>query len=124
MTVPYDSPYGAPSGNVNGTMLTGIPQEDVVAEILQSPPGEDTVVGQAYDMDTIRPVLELAYRDLMQARAGYKRAENYANGLSPELFSDPRLRQMLGLSDSYAIPYGTEIGRASCREKGCLYVLA
>ena len=70
---------------------------------MQSPPGEDSVTGETYDLQTIKPLLDQAYEELVRARAEYSRAERYAEGLSPELFSDPRLRRMLGLNDSYAI---------------------
>lgn len=101
--------YGAPSGNTNQGILTGIPQDDVIAEVLQGPPGEDQQPGVAYDLETILPVLKMAYADLMGARPGYRRAEQYASGLSSELFQNARLRSMLGLTDAYAIPYGTVI---------------
>jgi hypothetical protein len=70
---------------------------------MQSPPGEDSVTGETYDLQTIKPLLDQAYEELVRARAGYERAERYAEGLSTEMFNDPRLRRMLGLDSVYAI---------------------
>jgi hypothetical protein len=87
-------------------MMTGAPVADAVAQVMQAPPGEDSQTGQSYDLATILPVLKKAYLELLAARDGYTRADKYFKGISPEVFADPNLRRLLGLSeDTYALNY-------------------
>jgi hypothetical protein len=86
--------------------MSGVPEADIVAQILQSPPGEDSETGDSYSLAEMLPILASSYKDLLEAKEAYDRADQYFRGISPEVFSDPQLRRLLGLSeDVYALNY-------------------
>ena len=87
-------------------VMAGVPQANLAAVLSQAPPGEPGYTEPAHDLQDMLPTLKSAYLELVNAREAYSRAEKYSNGISPEVFSDPQLRRLLGLSeDSYALNY-------------------
>jgi len=84
----------------------GPPLADVRAQRGQAPAGQSVYKAPSIDYQDLLKVLKKATRELFQARTGYERAAEYYNGLSPEVFSDPRLRRLLGLQeDVYNLNY-------------------
>src|ERR1035438_7650952 len=97
-----------PTGALSQSVMAGIPPSDTAAVLTAAPPGESAYTPPAPDLADVLPILKQAYADLMQARDGYARADQYFRGISPEVFNDPALRRLLGLSEeAYALNYAS-----------------